>query len=222
MTETVAQGKADLDARAAAARSWTGARLAVLLLLTALPVVLTTLMMRTAASAGVQLPLASPYREFAVYAVANWITFAIVVPVAGWHALRANGLRFPVTARRAIAACVAFVLGLVVYIAVSWWLRRMGLPPVRGMQFSGAGTLETVSMILSVVVTAAFCEEVFFRVIWIGGLRRMGPSWAVGLISIASVLQMRKLAPDAGAEMAGHAEAGREVTEPKAEGRPQA
>lgn len=44
----------------------------------------------------------------------------------------------------------------------------------------------------------------------------------VGLISIASVLQMRKLAPDAGAEMAGHAEAGREVTEPKAEGRPQA
>src|SRR5690606_12829013 len=44
----------------------------------------------------------------------------------------------------------------------------------------------------------------------------------VGLISASSVLQMRKLAPDAGAEMAGRAEAGREVTEPKIEGRPQA
>jgi len=44
----------------------------------------------------------------------------------------------------------------------------------------------------------------------------------VGLISAISVLQMRRLAPDAGAEMAGHAEAGREVAEPKAEARPQA
>lgn len=43
----------------------------------------------------------------------------------------------------------------------------------------------------------------------------------VGLISLASVFQMRKLAPDAGAEMAGHAQAGREVAEPKVEGRPQ-
>ena len=44
----------------------------------------------------------------------------------------------------------------------------------------------------------------------------------VGLVSLASVLQMRKLAPDAGAEMAGRAEAGQEVAEPKAESRPQA
>lgn len=44
----------------------------------------------------------------------------------------------------------------------------------------------------------------------------------VGLISAMSVLEMRKLAPDAGAEMAGHAQAGREVAEPKPESRPQA
>ena len=44
----------------------------------------------------------------------------------------------------------------------------------------------------------------------------------VGLISIASALQMRKLAPDAGAEMAGHAQPGQEVAEPKPEARPQA
>ncbi|MBP6798448.1 MAG: MFS transporter [Luteimonas sp.] len=44
---------------------------------------------------------------------------------------------------------------------------------------------------------------------------------SVGLISAMSVLQMRRLPPDAGAEMAGHAEAGREVVEPKAEARPQ-
>jgi len=44
----------------------------------------------------------------------------------------------------------------------------------------------------------------------------------VGLISLVSVLQMRKLSPEAGAEVSGRAVAGREVTEPKAEGRPQA
>ena len=44
----------------------------------------------------------------------------------------------------------------------------------------------------------------------------------VGLISAGSVLQMRRLAPDAGAEMAGRAEAGQEVAEPKVEVRPQA
>jgi len=44
----------------------------------------------------------------------------------------------------------------------------------------------------------------------------------VGLISASSVLQMRRLPPDAGAEMAGRAEAGHEVAEPKVEARPQA
>lgn len=44
---------------------------------------------------------------------------------------------------------------------------------------------------------------------------------SVGLISASSVWQMRRLAPDAGAEMAGRAEAGQEVAEPKAEVRPQ-
>src|SRR5690606_36072954 len=44
----------------------------------------------------------------------------------------------------------------------------------------------------------------------------------VGLISAASILQMRRLHPDAGAEMAGRAEAGHEVAEPKVEARPQA
>lgn len=44
----------------------------------------------------------------------------------------------------------------------------------------------------------------------------------VGLVSMVSVLQMRRLAPDAGAEMAGHAQAGQEVAEPKVEARPQA
>ena len=44
----------------------------------------------------------------------------------------------------------------------------------------------------------------------------------VGLVSALSVLEMRRLPRDAGAEMAGHAEAGREVAEPKVEARPQA
>jgi EmrB/QacA subfamily drug resistance transporter len=44
----------------------------------------------------------------------------------------------------------------------------------------------------------------------------------VGLVSVVSTWQMRRLAPDAGAEMAGRAQAGREVAEPKAESRPQA
>ncbi|ADV28016.1 major facilitator superfamily MFS_1 [Pseudoxanthomonas suwonensis 11-1] len=44
----------------------------------------------------------------------------------------------------------------------------------------------------------------------------------VGVISAISIIEMRKLAPHAGAEMAGRAEAGHEVTEPKVEARPQA
>lgn len=174
------------DHSAAGAPVWSRARLIALLLLTALPVLLTTLILRAAAALHVDLPLTSPYREFLVYAVANWITFALVVPVAGWEALRVHGLRFPLTMRRFVAACAAFVAGLAVYMGVSWWLRRVGLPPVRGMQFTGATTIETAAMFASVVVTAAFCEEVFFRVIWIGGLRRMAPTWLVGLVSIVA------------------------------------
>ena len=45
---------------------------------------------------------------------------------------------------------------------------------------------------------------------------------SVGLLSMVSVFQMRRLAPGAGAEMAGHAKAGQEVAEPKVEARPQA
>ena len=44
---------------------------------------------------------------------------------------------------------------------------------------------------------------------------------SVGLISAMSMFEMRRLRPDAGAEMAGHAQAGREVAEPKPESRPQ-
>jgi predicted lipid-binding transport protein (Tim44 family) len=42
----------------------------------------------------------------------------------------------------------------------------------------------------------------------------------VGLISGTSLWMMLKLAPDAGAEMSGKAEPGKEVTEPKPEQRP--
>lgn len=44
----------------------------------------------------------------------------------------------------------------------------------------------------------------------------------IALISLGSVLSLRRLAPDAGAEMAGHAKAGEELTEPKPQARPQA
>lgn len=43
----------------------------------------------------------------------------------------------------------------------------------------------------------------------------------IGLVSACSVLSMRRLAPDAGAEMAGRARAGQEVHEPKVLPRPQ-
>ncbi|MBO9715957.1 MAG: MFS transporter [Pseudoxanthomonas sp.] len=45
---------------------------------------------------------------------------------------------------------------------------------------------------------------------------------SVGVISALSTWEMRKLRADAGAEMAGHAQAGQEVAEPKVEARPQA
>lgn len=42
----------------------------------------------------------------------------------------------------------------------------------------------------------------------------------IALISLGSVLPLRRLAPDAGAEMAGHAQVGQEVSEPKPAARP--
>jgi membrane protease YdiL (CAAX protease family) len=166
-----------------------GARLATLLALTALPVILTTLTLRALsaiAGANVFVPLASPYRDFAVYALANWMTLALIVRVAGWRYLRAKGLRFPVTLGRLAGAVLGFTSGLAVYMGVSWWLQRMGLPPVRGMQFLEPSITESAVMFFSVVLTAAFCEEIFFRVLWVGALRRLAPAWVVGLVSIVA------------------------------------
>jgi membrane protease YdiL (CAAX protease family) len=155
----------------------------IALALTALPVVLTSALLRLPWSIAVLPP---PYRDFAAYAAANWVTFALLLRVVGVRRLRDDGLRFLPTGRAVAAALAAFVAGLVVYGAVSALLARLGLPPVRGMDFAAPTPLQVAVLFLCVVVTAAFCEEVFFRVLWIGVLRRRMPVRVAGLVSIAA------------------------------------
>lgn len=166
-----------------------GRRLAVILGLTALPVFLTSAALRLVASPpGAVAPgrLRPPYRDFAVYALANWITLALVVRVAGWHSLHAWGLRARMSRWSGVSACAGFVIGLAIYMAVSAALRRLGLPPIRGMAFASPTAFELAVMFFSVVVTAAFCEEVFFRVLWVGALRSFAPAWMTAVASIAA------------------------------------
>jgi membrane protease YdiL (CAAX protease family) len=155
----------------------------VALALTAFPVVLTSVLLRLPWSIAALPP---PYRDFAAYAAANWVTFALLLRFVGVRRLRDDGLRFRPTGRAVAAALTAFVAGLVVYGAVSAFLARLGLPPVRGMDFASPTPFQAAVLFLCVVVTAAFCEEVFFRVLWIGVLRRRMPVWVAGLVSIAA------------------------------------
>ncbi len=176
------------DASPAAAAPFSNGRLAAALALTALPVVLTTLffLLPGPLVGAARRRLGPLYLSLAVYAAANWLTFAVVVGVAGWDGLRAHGLRFPVTGSRIAAAVVGFVGALLVFSGVSWFLARVGLPPVRGMDFVDPSAVQVSVLVLSAVVTAPFCEEVLFRVLWIGGLRSRVPAWVAAAISMVA------------------------------------
>ncbi len=161
-----------------------GRRLLVLLALTALPVVATRAIYRVAPPPDLDW-LRPAYLGFVVYALANWVTFALVVAVAGWPALRAWGLRLHISLWRVVSACAGFVAGVTIYSVVSAALQRWNLPPVGGMDFVAPTRLELGFLFVSTVLTAAFCEEVFFRVLWIGAARRHVP---VALAVVASVV----------------------------------
>jgi hypothetical protein len=60
----------------------------VALALTALPVLLTTVLLRLPWSIAALPP---PYRDFAAYAAANWLTFALVLRLVGRQRLRDLG-----------------------------------------------------------------------------------------------------------------------------------
>jgi membrane protease YdiL (CAAX protease family) len=163
-------------------------RLTAALALTALPVLLTALLLRLTVLVPFAAPgwLRQPYGEFAAYALANWIAFALLLAVVGWDLLRGYGLRLRVTAARCIVAAVGFVAGVLIYLVVGALLRRFGLPPVRGMDIAAPTAAEAAVMLLSVALTAAFCEEVFFRVLWIGALRTVVPVWIAAATSLAA------------------------------------
>src|SRR5437868_6907321 len=98
-------------------------RLLVLLALTALPVVATSAVYRLAPPPSLD-ALRPPYIPFLVYALANWVTFALVVAVAGWPALRSSGLRLRLSFWRVATACAGFVAGVTIYGLVSAQLQR--------------------------------------------------------------------------------------------------
>jgi membrane protease YdiL (CAAX protease family) len=168
-----------------AADRLSGRRLAAVLALTALPVVATRGIYWFAPPPNVDW-LRPAYLGFVVYALANWVTFALVVAVAGWPALRGCGLRLRLSPWRVLSACAGFVAGVTIYTVVSAELRRWHLPPVGGMDFVDPTWVELAFLFVSTVLTAAFCEEVFFRVLWIGALRRHVPIAVAVLASVVA------------------------------------
>jgi membrane protease YdiL (CAAX protease family) len=170
-------------------RAASATRLGLALACTALPVVLTTVILRALrlpAFASAHACMRSPYRDFVAYAAANWVTFAVVLGVVGREDLRRLGLRWRPTSIRVAVAIAGFVAGVVVYGAVSALLPRFGLPTVANMDIGTPTFGEAVIMLLSAVITAAFCEEVFFRVLWIGALRDRVPVWMAVILSLTA------------------------------------
>lgn len=165
-------------------------RLATALALTALPVLSTTIVMGSIAGSNVMARLSASgdpaYVAFAVYAIANWVTFALVLAVVGAGSLRAHGLRLAVDRRRLGLTVAAFVAGLAVYGVVTGALRAAGLPALRGMDYARPGLLGAGVLLASAVLTAAWCEEIFFRVLWIGALREHVPSAVAVVASLAA------------------------------------
>jgi membrane protease YdiL (CAAX protease family) len=142
--------------------------------------------LRLPAFATVQAYMRSPYRDFAAYAAANWVTFALVLRVVGREDLRRVGLRWRMTWIRVAMAIAGFLAGVVVYGAVSALLRRFGLPTVANMDIEAPTVGEAIVMFLSAVISAAFCEEVFFRLLWIGALRDRVPVWTAVVLSLTA------------------------------------
>src|SRR6185295_3613313 len=111
--DEVVNDTASIDAHArtlpsaARGQSPTPRQLAMLLALSALPVALTTTIMRSLrlvdVASSARGSLHPSYLAFVVDALANWLTFAIVVRVAGRAQLAAHGLRFPIDGKRLAA-----------------------------------------------------------------------------------------------------------------------
>jgi membrane protease YdiL (CAAX protease family) len=165
-------------------------RLATALALTALPVLLTSIIMRSIAGSDGMARMSasghSAYVAFAVYAIANWLTFALVLAIVGAESLRGHGLRLAFDQRRLGLTVAAFVAGLAVYGVVTGALRATGLPAMKGMDYAPPGPLGTGVLLASAVLTAAWCEEIFFRVLWIGALRQHVPSAVAVAASLAA------------------------------------
>lgn len=141
-------------------------RLLLLLLLTFLPVTLTPYLARLL---QISFVTGAP-RSFLLYAISNWIVLPVVIYVGGWHTLTRIGMSFQVDSKRVLAAIVGFVIGVCIYMIVDFALSSMRAPRVGGMNFVPPGAIEVAVIFASAVLTAAICEEVFFRVVWIGGL----------------------------------------------------
>lgn len=169
--------------------TWSRGRLVVLLAMTALPVLLTTGIMSLLAIArsGRSVTWLSPnVFSHGVYALSNWATFALVWAVAGSNGLRGHGLRWRLTWGRLGAALAGFVAGVAIYLAVTWIQRRIGVPTTGGMSFRSLSPPELAVLAFAAAVTAPFCEEVFFRVLWVGGLARRTPVGVAATLSIVA------------------------------------
>jgi membrane protease YdiL (CAAX protease family) len=164
--------------------SLSASRLTVLLGLTGLPVVLTGI---AAPSLIGQLTWLAPGpRAFVVYALANCVVLPFVIAVAGLSVLRGLGARLLVNRPRIQAAVAGFMIGVAIYLLVDWMLRQVQIPQVGGMNFRVLGFSDILALTFSTVLVAPIAEELFFRVLWVGGLAPRIGRWLAGGVSIAA------------------------------------
>lgn len=162
-------------------------RLLALLGLTALPVPLTSgvLWILGVTEAGRALGLRPAYLAFGVYAALSWCALAGVLALEGAR-LPDYGLRFAYSRARIGGAAIGFGAGIAIYGLVSAILSRLGLPQVAGMGFHAPTLREVIVLAGSAVVTAPICEEIFFRVLWVGALGRRMPVATAAALSIVA------------------------------------
>jgi membrane protease YdiL (CAAX protease family) len=159
-------------------------KLALVLSLTALPIAATTVLAPVAVSLGLARVLPSPFWSFALYAFTCWAGLAVVMLIGGTSMLRTSGFRFAWSWSRVASALVGFLLGVTIYVVVLAVLQQFDLPTIRGMNFRYDSVAPILVMALATVVSAPFCEEVFFRVLWVGALSRKIGLWPAAVCSV--------------------------------------
>jgi membrane protease YdiL (CAAX protease family) len=151
------------------------------------PLVLTTLMWRLMGPRTRPLIATYPMLAFGVYAAWNWLVILVGYLVVRRYRITWRDIGFTNFRLRDIWLSVAGALaGLLVVFPISTLIvKALGLPPMRGMNYSLHGPLDIIGAILATVLLGTLAEDILFRGFLLGLLRtKIRNLWVVGLIGV--------------------------------------